>query len=109
MYAIFRGGRPGYIRLKRKAYDIGKHRDPEVMQINLAEAAKSYPNNDPVPITFTEDEAKELSQPHSDGLVVELEITNHKVMRNLIDRGSSPDILFTRAFSLLNLLDRTLK
>ncbi|KAL5575413.1 hypothetical protein UlMin_017112 [Ulmus minor] len=79
------------------------------MQVNLEEAAKSYPNNDLIPITFTEDEAKRLSQPHGDALVVELEIAKHKVMRNLIDGGSSADILFTRAFSQLKLPDKTLK
>ena len=77
--------------------------------MNLEEAAKSYPNNDLVPITFTKDEAKRLSQPHGDALVVELEIAKHKVMRNLIDGGSSADILFTRAFSQLKLPDKTHK
>ena len=109
VYGIFRGGMPGYIPLKRKAYDIGKYRDLEVKQVNLTEAAKSYPNNDPIPITFTEDESNHLSQPHSDALVLELEISKKKVMRNLIDGGSSTDILFTKAFSQLNLPDRTLK
>ncbi|KAL5558557.1 hypothetical protein UlMin_034768 [Ulmus minor] len=109
VYAIFRGGKPGYIPSKRKAYEAGRYRSPEVMQVNLEEAAKSYPNNDLVPITFTEDEAKRLSQPHGDALVVELEIAKHKVMRNLIDGGSSADILFTKAFSQLKLPDKTLK
>ena len=79
------------------------------MQVNLTEVAKSYPNNDPILITFTEDEAKRLSQPHSDAVVVEFEIAKHKVIRNLIDGGSSANILFTMAFSQLNLPNRTLK
>ena len=95
VYVIFGGGNPGYILLKRIAYEAGWYRDPEVMQANLVEAVKSYPNNDLIPITFTEYEAKRLSQPHGDALVVELEIAKHKVMRNLIDGGSSADILFT--------------
>ena len=53
------------------------------MQVNLTKAAKSYPNNNP-----TVNKAKLLSQPYSNALVVELEITKHKVMRNLIDQGS---------------------
>ena len=61
VYAIFGGGKPGYISSKRKAYEAGRYRSPEVMQVNLEEAAKSYPNNDLVPIAFTEDEAKRLS------------------------------------------------
>ena len=61
VYAIFGGGKPGYIPSKRKAYEVGRYRDPEVMQVNLVEAAKSYPNNDLIPITFIEDEAKQLS------------------------------------------------
>ena len=106
VYAIFRGGKPRYIPSKRKAYEAERYKDPEVMQVNLEEAAKSYPNNELIPITFTEDEAKRLSQPHSDALVVELEIFKQKMMRNLIDRGSSTDILFTRAFSPLKLPTR---
>ena len=109
VYAIFRGGKPRYIPSKRKAYEAERYKDPEVMQVNLEEAAKLYPNNDLIPITFTEDEAKRLYQPHSDALVVELDISKHKVMRNLIDGGSSADILFTRAFSQLKLPDKTLK
>ena len=85
MYAIFGGGKPGYIPSKKKAYNIEAYRDLEIMHVNLVKAAKSCPNNNLVPITFTEDEAKWLSQPHNDALVVDLEISKHKVMRNLID------------------------
>ena len=77
------------------------------MQVNLTEAAKSYPSNNPISINFTEDEAKRLAQPHFDVLVLDLEIAKHWVMQNLIDGGSSADVMFTQAFSQLNILDKT--
>ena len=78
------------------------------MQVNLTEASRAHPRNSPVPIIFTEDEGKRLHHPHFDALVVYLEIKKHKVMRNLIDNGSSADIIFAWALDQLNLLDKTL-
>ena len=73
------------------------------MQVNLTEASRAHPRNSPVPITFTKDEGKQLHHPHWDSLVVDLEIEKHKVMRNLIDNGSSADIIFARALDQLDI------
>ena len=83
--------------------------DLTIMHLNSVEAAKSYSDSASIPITFTEDEAKRLSQPHFDALVVDLEIEKYRVMRNLIDGGGSTDIIFMRALSQLNISDKTLK
>ena len=109
MYAIFGGGKPIHTPSLRKAYSFWSYQDLTIMQVHLVEAMKSYPGNASISITFTQDEAKRLSQPHYDALVLNLEIAKHQVMRNLIDGGSSKNIIFTRAFSQLNILDKTLK
>lgn len=44
-------------------------------------------------ISFSEEDALNLHQPHNDALVVSLTIANIKVHRILIDGGSSADIL----------------
>ncbi|KAL5573156.1 hypothetical protein UlMin_022753 [Ulmus minor] len=75
----------------------------------LRNTGKNLDLNSPVPITFTEDEGKRLHHPHFDALVINLEIEKHKVMRNLIDNGSSADIIFARALDQLDLPDKTLR
>ena len=45
VYAIFGGDKLGHTPSQRKAYNIGLYRDPEVMQVNLAKAVKSYSGN----------------------------------------------------------------
>ena len=67
------------------------------MQVNLIESSQAHLRNSPVPITFTEDKGKRLHHPHFDALVIDVEIKRHKVMRNLIDNGSSADIIFSQA------------
>ena len=84
-------------------------RDPVEMQVNLTEASQAHLRNSPIPITFTEDEGKRLHHPHWDALVINLEIEKHKVMRNLIDNGSSADIIFALALDQLDLPDKTLR
>ena len=79
------------------------------MQVNLTEGSRAHPRNSPVPIIFTEDEGKRLNHPHFDALVVDLEIEKHKVMRNLIDNGSSVDIIFARALDQLSFPEKTLR
>ena len=56
-----------------------------------------------------EKEAKRLAQPHFYTLVVDLENARHRVMRNLIDGGSSINIIFTRALSQLNIPNKILR
>ena len=79
------------------------------MHVNVIEASRAHPRNSPIPITFTEDEAKRLYHPHFGALVVHPEIERHKVMRNLVDNRNSADIFFTRTFTQLDLPDKTLR
>ena len=78
------------------------------MQVNLTKATRYHPHNSLVPITLTKDEAKQLHHPHFDALVINLEIKRLEVMRNLIDNGSSADIIFAWALDQFDILDKTL-
>ena len=77
--------------------------------MNLTETAQSHPRNSLISITFIEDEAKRLHHSYFDALVVDLEIKRHRVMQNLIDNGSSTNIIFSRSLNLLDLPDKTLR
>ena len=62
--------------------------------VNFAEKMVSPKLPRHPPITFTDEEARHLIHPHIDAVVVELDIANHRVMRNLINIGSFMDVLF---------------
>ena len=49
-------------------------------------------------ITFTEGEVRGIHQPHNNALVVSINLANRKVLRVLVDNGSSADILYAVAF-----------
>ena len=55
-----------------------------------------------------EDEAKTLHHPHFDASIVDLEIERYKVTRNLIDNGSSADIIFAQALDQLDIPNKTM-
>ena len=57
--------------------------------------------------TFTDEEVRHLIQLHIDTVVVELDIANHRVTRNLIDIGSSADVLFANTLEKTTLLDKS--
>lgn len=54
-------------------------------------------------IGFSEDDYAGISRPHTDALVVSMQIGNHNVRRILVDNGSSADILYWSAFSHLGI------
>jgi hypothetical protein len=45
-------------------------------------------------ISFSEKDAKGVSMPHDDALVVTMTVANHTIYRILVDNGSSADILY---------------
>ncbi|KAL5573446.1 hypothetical protein UlMin_023043 [Ulmus minor] len=61
------------------------------------------------PITFTDEEARHLIHPYIDVVVVELDIANHRVIRNLVDMASSTDVLFVDTLKKMTLLDKSLQ
>ncbi|XP_062177089.1 uncharacterized protein LOC133882022 [Alnus glutinosa] len=57
-------------------------------------------------IGFSDDDYAGVSLPHTDALVLSLEIANHKIHRVLVDTGSSADILYRSAFERMK-IDRS--
>lgn len=49
-------------------------------------------------ITFTDEDAYGIQQPHDDALVVTMVVANYVTYGILIDSGSSSDILYWPAF-----------
>lgn len=54
-------------------------------------------------ISFSEEDAAQLHQPHNDALVVSLNIVNIKVHRVLVDGGSSANVLSLSVFNAMRL------
>ena len=57
------------------------------------------------PITFAEEDAKTVCFPHHNPLVIETPIANKIVARILIYNGSSVNLLFKEAFTVIGLTD----
>ena len=68
----------------------------------MAEHMAKLSRREKIIISFTNDEARRLIHPHTDALVVTLNIANGKVFCILIDTRSFTDILFTSAFHQMN-------
>ena len=71
-------------------------------QVNMAEHVAKLSKRENIVISFTDDEAQQLIHPHTDALMVTLNVENGKVFRILIDTGSSVDILSVSAFRQMN-------
>lgn len=55
------------------------------------------------PITLSIEDARRVSQPHDDALVVTLVISNYIMHHILIDNGSAVDILYLPAFDQMGI------
>ena len=76
---------------------VRKNHVRRVMQskeVFAIERPNKKPQAEPPDITFTEEEASEVCQPHDDPLVVNAIISNFQARWILIDSGNSADILF---------------
>ncbi|XP_059455078.1 uncharacterized protein LOC132185303 [Corylus avellana] len=74
----------------RKAY-IKQARIEEVFSL---EKPSKVQKQEPNVLTFSEEDAKEISTPHDNVLVITLTMANHAIHRVLVDNGSSADILY---------------
>lgn len=61
-----------------------------------------------VPMTFIEEDAKGVIQPHNDMLVITITIANFTVRQVLVDSGSSADIIFSVAYYQLGIIESPL-
>lgn len=54
-------------------------------------------------IGFSNEDYKEIYQPHADAFMVAMVIANQKIHRVLVDNGSSADFLYKLAFDLMKI------
>ncbi|XP_058202626.1 uncharacterized protein LOC131317062 [Rhododendron vialii] len=57
----------------------------------------------PWSITFTEQDLQRVQTPHSDALVITVQISTHSVKRVLIDQGSSAEVMYLSLFKELKI------
>ncbi|XP_059428602.1 uncharacterized protein LOC132162383 [Corylus avellana] len=74
----------------RKAYA----KQARMEEIFALEKPSKIQKREPSVLTFSEEDAKEVSMPHDDALVIILTVANHAVHQVLIDNGSSADIIY---------------
>ena len=60
-------------------------------------------------MTFNEEDARGVKQPHNDPLVITLTIEKFNTQRILVDNGSSADIIYLSVFQQLKLDPRRLR
>ena len=53
-------------------------------------------------ITFTDEDAEKVHDPHDDAIVISLLIADYTTKRVLVDNGSSTDILYYPAFQQMS-------
>jgi hypothetical protein len=83
----------------RKAYA----RQVKVEDILLLQRPSKLQEKDSMILEFSEEDAKEVSMPHDDALVVIVTVANHVVHRVLVDNGSSANILYWTIFQQLGI------
>ncbi|XP_059663781.1 uncharacterized protein LOC132309494 [Cornus florida] len=87
----------------RKAYARRMRSSSEVCEVGVQIQHRKMPRlGDPV-ITFSDEDMKDVQQPHDDPLVVTMMIANYNTQRILVDNGSSADIIFLDAFSKMKI------
>ncbi|XP_059446360.1 uncharacterized protein LOC132177900 [Corylus avellana] len=83
----------------RKAH-ARKTQTEEVFTVQrLSKVAKK----DSVILSFSEEDARGVMQPHDDPLVVTITVANHMIHRILVDNGSSADILYWPVFKQMGI------
>jgi len=65
-----------------------------VQNIQISGRLSKMTKVDNLTISFTEDDAQWLHHPHDDALVINLSIVDFNTRRELVDNGSSVDILY---------------
>ncbi|XP_059432642.1 uncharacterized protein LOC132165942 [Corylus avellana] len=89
----------------RKAYA----KQARMEEILVLEKPSKVQKQEPSILTFSEEDAKEVSMPHDDALVITLTVANHAVHRVLIDHGSSADIIYWTVVQQLGIGQEKLK
>ena len=103
-------GQAGTSNRARKTYTRRAKRGAEHLEIMQTVNQSGRRTADTsLTITFTEEEAAKVMQPHDDALVVTLKIANHTIHRVLVDSGSSVDVIFKSAYDQMGIAQGKLK
>ncbi|XP_065634668.1 uncharacterized protein LOC136069748 [Quercus suber] len=95
---IILGGSPtGQSSKSKKAYLKA------VQNVQLSGRLPGEKTTDEQMITFTDEDAERIHQPHDNAIVITLLIADYKTRRVLVDNGSSADILYYPAFQQMRL------
>ncbi|XP_059460362.1 uncharacterized protein LOC132189629 [Corylus avellana] len=78
-------------------------------EIFALEKPSKIQNKEPSVLTFSEEDAKEVSMPHDDALMIILTVANHAIHRVLVDNGSSADIIYWTVVQQLGISREKLK
>ena len=93
--------------LERYARTLRHEQDAELMAVDSHVSKK--PRREEECIIFTEQDAAHVHFPHSDPLVVEMQIANMIVKRVLVDTGSSVNILYKSSLERMGLSSKDLE
>ena len=94
---IIEGSSTGQSSKSKKAYLKA------VQSVQLSGRSPRARTMDEQAITFTDEDAERIHQPHDDAIVITLLIADYTTKRVLVDNGSSTDILYYPAFQQMRL------
>ena len=75
----------------------------EVYQMSAEPSIVNIARRGKEEISFSDDDLRDVIQPHNDALVLTLRVQEYDVRRMLVDPGSSSEIMFARLFDKLGL------
>ncbi|XP_059461825.1 uncharacterized protein LOC132190804 [Corylus avellana] len=83
----------------RKAYA----RKTQAEEVFTVQRPSKVAKKDSVVLSFSEEDARGVMQPHDDPLVVTVTVANHMIHRILVDNGSSADVLYWPVFKQMGI------
>ncbi|XP_059451058.1 uncharacterized protein LOC132181846 [Corylus avellana] len=83
----------------RKAYA----RKTQTEEVFIVQRPSKVAKKDSVVLSFSEEDAKGVMQPHDDLLVVTVTVANHLIHQILVDNGSSADVLYCPVFKQMGI------
>ncbi|XP_059429064.1 uncharacterized protein LOC132162861 [Corylus avellana] len=83
----------------RKAYA----RKTQAEEVFTVQRPSKVAKKDSVVLSFSEEDARGVMQPHDDPLVVTMTVANHMIHRIVVDNGSSADVLYWPVFKQMGI------
>ncbi|XP_059458240.1 uncharacterized protein LOC132187819 [Corylus avellana] len=78
-------------------------RKTQAEEVFTVQRPSKVAKKDSVILSFSEEDARGVMQPHDDPLVVTITMANHMIHRVLVDNGSSADILYWPVFKQMGI------